>query len=67
MAKYEKIIEKTPNGGSYSEIYYFDRYGNNVDESVANRCLIRECADDGTLINETWGLCERLPGDVIVE
>lgn len=57
MAKYEKTIEKTPNGGDYSEIYYFDDEGNNVDETIATRCVIRECTKDGELINEIWGNC----------
>lgn len=49
--------EKTPNGGDYSEIIFFDNQGNIVDESIATKCVIRECKDDGTLINETWGKC----------
>lgn len=55
MAKYEKIVGETPNGGSYSEIYYFDEEGNIVDEAKAVRCVIRECSEDGKLIAETWG------------
>ena len=58
MAKYEKVIGETPNGGAYSEIYYFDAEGNNVDESKATRCVIRECTESGTLIAETWGTIE---------
>lgn len=57
MAKYLKVNETTPNGGDYSEIYYFDNDGNNVDETVAEKCVIRECTKDGTLINEIWGAC----------
>lgn len=54
---HEVIKGKTPNGGDYSEIYYFDADGNPVDADVAVRCMIRECAADGTLINEIWGTC----------
>ena len=48
---------KKPNGGDYSEIFYFDDSGNIVDESVATKCAIRECKTDGTLLNETFGFC----------
>ena len=58
MAKYLKMNGKTPNGGDYSEIYYFDSDGNNVDETEAVRCVIRECTIDGELIEETWGTVE---------
>ncbi len=54
---YEKIIGPTPNGGAYSEIFYFDDSGNAVDASKASKCVIRECAEDGTLIQETFGNC----------
>ena len=47
--------EKTPNGGDYSEIVFFDDSNNIVDESYATKCVIRECKEDGTLICETWG------------
>lgn len=57
MAKFERIDEPTPNGGAYSEIYYFDDKGEAVDESVASKCVIRECSKDGTLLCETWGVC----------
>lgn len=56
MATYERINEPTPNGGAYSEIHYFNDAGESVDESVATKCVIRECAADGTLVKETWGL-----------
>lgn len=55
MATHERINGKTPNGGDYSEIFYFDKDGNAADETAAVRCVIRECAKDGTLLHETWG------------
>lgn len=55
MADYIRTNEKTPNGGAYSEIYFFDLNGNPVDETKAVRCVIRECDESGNLINETWG------------
>lgn len=55
MATYLRDNNKTPSGGAYSEIYFFDDNGNSVDEEVATRCVIRECAANGDLINEIWG------------
>lgn len=54
---HERINEKTPSGGDYSEIYFFDDTGNSVDSKNAKKCVIRECKNDGSLINETWGIC----------
>lgn len=56
MAKHKKIIGETPNGGTYSEIYFFDNSGNIVDEAKATKYVIRECAENGDLIAETWGV-----------
>lgn len=51
----KRIDEPTPNGGDYSELYWFDNEGNVVDaEEEATKGVIRECKADGTLINETW-------------
>ncbi len=55
MATYKKVNEPTPNGGAYSEIYYFDADGKPVDENDAARFVIRECKENGELICETWG------------
>lgn len=55
--KHQIIEEKTPNGGDYSEIYYFDEENNIVDEKEASKCVIRECIANGEIINETWGTC----------
>lgn len=55
MTSYEKIEEKTPNGGDYSEIYYMDKSGNPTDKEDAVTCIIRECKSDGTLLNEIHG------------
>ncbi len=52
-----KIKGKTPNGGDYSVITYMDDAGNVVDESVATKCVIRECKNDGALVAETYGEC----------
>ena len=56
---YKKVIHNTPAGGVYSEIYYFDLDWNNVDEENASKCIIRECKSDGTLVKETFGICNK--------
>ncbi len=55
MAKSKRINEPTPMGGAYSEIHFFNDAGESVDESVATKCVIRECDADGNTIHETWG------------
>lgn len=55
--KMRRIDGRTPNGGDYSEIHYFDDENNPVDKAVATKCVIRECRADGELISETWGTC----------
>lgn len=57
MAKHKRINEPTPSGGAYSEIFFFNDAGESVDEAVATKCVIRECAADGSLLNEIWGTC----------
>lgn len=52
--KTKRVDKPTPNGGAYSEIFYMDNSRNIVDESDATVAVIRECAQDGTLIRETW-------------
>lgn len=54
---HERKEEKTPNGGDYSEIFYFDEKGNLAESNVATKCVIRECKKNGEIINEVWGEC----------
>lgn len=54
---HHRIYEKTPNGGDYSEIFYMDDSGNIVDETIATKCVVRECKENGTLVHETFGVC----------
>ena len=64
MTSYERINERTPSGGAYSEIYYFDKDGKPAGKSQAVRCVIRECAENGDLINEICGaLSSRIKED----
>ena len=58
---YERLNEPTPNGGDYSEIYYYDKDGNPVDAEQAERCVIRECKNDGSLVGETIGMIQAKP------
>lgn len=53
---HKKVIGKTPAGGDYSEIFYYDSDGKPVDEEKASKCIIRECKVDGTLLNEIFGV-----------
>ena len=55
MISYEKHVGPTPNGGDYSEIFYFDDDGNPADKAQATHCVIRECLSDGTLVGELQG------------
>ncbi len=49
---FEVIREKTPFGGSYREIYYFTDGMMPCEKEKATRAIVRECKEDGTLINE---------------
>ena len=53
----ERIMGKTPNGGDYSEIFYFDEDGNWQIPQKAVRCIIRECKMNCELVNEIFGEC----------
>ena len=54
---HEKKYGPTPSGGAWSEIYYMNDKGDPADADAATRCIIRECREDGTLINEIYGTC----------
>lgn len=43
---------RTPNGGDYSKIFYFDKDGNSVDKKKASFCRILEFKNDGTIVGE---------------
>lgn len=53
MITKETLRGPTPEGGDYSEIYYFDDKGRAIDKSNATKLIIRELLDNGTLVNET--------------
>lgn len=55
MAKRKRVSGKTPNGGDYSEIVFYDDKMKPVDEKDATRCVISEYKKDGTLIESTYG------------
>ena len=54
MATYERVNEKPPCGGDYSEIFYFDDNGNPAEAKKATKFVVRECDRDGNLIKETY-------------
>jgi len=49
---FEVIQGKTPLGGDYREIYYFTDVMMPTEKEKATRAIVRECKEDGTLINE---------------
>lgn len=51
----ERINKKTPHGGDYSEIHYFDSKMNETTKEKAKKIAIRECKNNGDLVFETWG------------
>ena len=57
--KYERDNQPTPNGGAYSEVYYLNDQNEVVDASEAMRGVLRECLEDGTLVQETWFFTRR--------
>jgi hypothetical protein len=52
--KVKRDNNPTPAGGDYSELHFFDDKGNPVDEKFASKGIIRECLEDGTLLQETY-------------
>lgn len=59
MKTKERIDEKTPNGGDYSEIYYLDENKKSCNKESATRVYIRECTAEGALVQETYGTIKR--------
>lgn len=50
-----RINGPTPQGGDYSEVFYFDSNDNIVsDPDIAVRGVVRECTQEGILISNTW-------------
>ena len=56
MATHERVNEKTPSGGDYSEIFYLNEKHDLVEPENATECIIHECLADGTLIHTTYGV-----------
>ena len=53
----------TPSGGDYSEIVCFDEMGNGISAENSGKltafAVIRECKEEGTLLNETYFRMDR--------
>ncbi len=56
----ERVDGPTPNGGSYSEIFYRDDEGNPVDEAEATRFEIVEYDENGRFLFSTIGFIEKM-------
>lgn len=50
-----EALSKTPNGGAYSKISYFDNQGHIVEKDKATKCIINEYSEDGKVIFTTYG------------
>ena len=59
MATHERVNEKTPSGGDYSEIFYLNEKHDLVEPEKATECIIHECLADGTLIQTTYGVMNK--------
>lgn len=49
---FEVLRGKTEFGGDYREIYYFTDQMMPCEKEVATKAILRECKEDGTLVNE---------------
>ncbi len=56
-AVFERRIEKTPNGGDYSEIHYFDENTMPCSSQKAVKCIIYEKKNNGEIVYTTYGYC----------
>lgn len=54
-----KLFNKDHCRGDYTEITYYDDTDQMVDPEEAGRIRIREMLADGSVIKESWGICER--------
>ena len=56
---YQRTDEATPNGGTYSVIYYRDSDGKPCGEAHAKTCEIVEYDADDNPIHRTYGFINR--------
>ncbi len=54
----ETIQGRTPNGGTYSTAYYYDKDGHPCPKENAKSVHIVEFSEDGERINENYGVFE---------
>lgn len=55
MAVRKRENGKTPNGGDYSEITFFNDAGEMVDEKIATNFILNECKKDGAIVGTIYG------------
>lgn len=53
---YEKVMGRTPHGGAYCEIFYYDNENVMCEAKDATRCIIYERKRNGQLINVIYGM-----------
>ena len=51
----ERFYGDTPSGGVYSEAFFIDNEGKEVSKEEAERVIINECNEDGTIVNTVYG------------
>ena len=51
---YEKVMGKTPRGGDYAEIFYYDNDNVMCEAREATRCIIYERKRNGKIINTMY-------------
>lgn len=54
---FERVYDKTPNGGDFSEIYYYNQNHMPCLSNEAVTCTILERKFSGEIITRTYGLC----------
>ena len=50
----ERIDLPRPNGGDYSEIFYFNENGEPVNKDAAVCATIHECKEDGEVVHDVF-------------
>ena len=51
---YEKVIQKTPHGGDYAEIFYYSKDNEMCEARDASYCVIHERKNNGAVINTLY-------------
>ena len=49
----QRLDGKTPFGGDYTEITFFDKEGKEVEKQFATKLVVKEFTNEGKLVHET--------------